>query len=68
MHPHRSMAIFILNKTSRLEPKSQKRVESAYINISCSKLREKASRQIYVNGTDSPLTSSCHKVIIIATF
>jgi hypothetical protein len=29
MHPHRSMAIFILNKTSRLEPKSQKRVESA---------------------------------------
>ena len=24
------MAIFILNKTSRLEPKSQKRVESAY--------------------------------------
>ena len=30
MHPHRAMAIFILNKTSRLEPKSQKRVESAY--------------------------------------
>jgi hypothetical protein len=30
MHPHRSMAIFILNKTSRLEPKSQKRVESAF--------------------------------------
>ena len=31
MHPHRSMAIFILNKTSRLETKSQKRVESAFI-------------------------------------
>ena len=31
MHPHRSMAIFILNKTSRLEPKSQKRVESAFM-------------------------------------
>jgi len=30
MHPHRAMAIFILNKTSRLETKSQKRVESAY--------------------------------------
>ena len=29
MHLHRAMAIFILNKTSRLEPKSQKRVESA---------------------------------------
>ena len=34
MHPHRSMAIFILNKTSRLEPKSQKRVESAK-NTTC---------------------------------
>jgi hypothetical protein len=30
MHLHRAMAIFILNKTSRLEPKSQKRVESAF--------------------------------------
>jgi len=32
MHLHRAMAIFILNKTSRLEPKSQKRVESAFIS------------------------------------
>jgi len=27
------MAIFILNKTSKLEPKSQKRVESAYKTV-----------------------------------
>ena len=39
MHPHRSMAIFILNKTSRLEPKSQKRVESAYVSFFCYELQ-----------------------------
>ena len=40
MHPHRSMAIFILNKTSRLEPKSQKRVESAFIPVRASEQQQ----------------------------
>jgi len=46
MHPHRAMAIFILNKTSRLETKSQKRVESA-MKISQSK--------------NIPLVGECHQ-------
>jgi hypothetical protein len=36
--------------------------------VFCSKLREKASRQTSANSTESPLSSSRHKFIMIATF